>query len=359
MKKILSWGTCFFLLSGIAISANAGDSPIVLFAEGLNCPCKAEVVAPPPPPPSNPVSYYGGLELFGLSKSLLEGGDNVTSIGDEGGGPFATGETLRNIDDATEKFDFGGARLTIGRMLNQRDSIELAIMGFRHNADTFIVDNTGSEDIDAVWEQGPQSFLPAAYNAEFSATDSQHIETDTRLISAEINFRRKLSQMFAVFAGLRYAHLGDNLLFSTEGSPGSNFGTLDIDGDNNLIGPQIGVDALFPILEKLDIAAGLKAGVFLNSSSIDTRIADDDGNSIQWDDTDIRGSTILDGNLAMNWNIQQNVNISLGYMMALFSWVTTAGENFPQANTIEEFQQHASDHLLVHGPMARLNVLFP
>jgi hypothetical protein len=156
-----------------------------------------------------------------------------------------------------------------------------------------------------------------------------------------------------------YIHLSDNLLFTSEDEVGGDIGTLEIDGDNNMIGPQIGVDALFPILEQIGIAAGLKAGVFLNGSSIDTQISDDDGTiPFRFDDTDIRGSTVLDGNLALNWNPDPNINISLGYMMALFSWVTTAGENFPQANTAEESQQHASDHLLVHGSMARLNVAF-
>jgi hypothetical protein len=350
MKKLLSWGICFFLLSGmIAINANAGDSPIVLFAEGLNCPCKAEVSTPPPPPPSSPVTYYGGLELFGLTKHILDGGDNLASINN------FSGDTLRTVGDATEKFDFGGARLTIGRMLNDRDSVEAAFMGFRHNSASLVT--SSPEFLNAPFASG--GFVTTDITSdEFESAFAQHLESDTRLISAEVNLRRKLTQMFSVFAGIRFAHLGDNLRFTNEDEPNSNIATLDIRGDNNLIGPQIGIDALIPIFDQLGIATGLKAGVFLNGSSIDTQVSDDDGNSFRFEDTDIRGSTVLDGNLALNWNPDPNINISLGYMMALFSWVTSAGENFPQANTQAEWEQHDSDHILVHGPMARVNLLF-
>ncbi|MGV7219979.1 MAG: hypothetical protein ACQ9MH_00485 [Nitrospinales bacterium] len=350
MKKILSWGACFFLLGGVlAISANAGNSTIVLFAEGMNCPCRAEVVAPPPPPPpSAPSKYYGGLELFGLTKHLLDGGNNVTTYS------TSDGSTLRDIDDATEKFDFGGARLTIGRALDERDAVELSLMGFSHEGASHIMDQ--GQFLSAAALRSPGSFIN--FNGNFEDAFSQTVNYDTNMISVELNLRRKLNQIFSMIAGARYVHLDDEMQLTSEDEPGVNFGTHNIDGSNNLIGLQVGIDGAIPVASELAVTGGVKGGAFINAASIDSRIADDVGASYQFDDTDVRGSTILDTNVALTWTADSNVNISLGYMMSLFSWVTTAGENYPQSNTAEEYQQHESDHLLVHGPMVRIDMNF-
>ena len=131
-----------------------------------------------------------------------------------------------------------------------------------------------------------------------------------------------------------------------------------VDTTNHLIGLQVGIDMDIPLVSKLSAVGGLKVGGFLNIAEIDSHIFDDDGNSVRFDDTDIRGSAITEGNLGMTWNFTDNMSASLGYMAMLLSWVTSAGENFPQANTAAEFQQHDSDHVLVHGPLARFNVTF-
>ena len=87
MKKIFCSTAGIVLLSSLfAISAIADETVAELkMADGLDCPCKAEVEIPPPPPPPTPppaqTSYYGGLEAFGLNKHMLDGGDNVTSKG--------------------------------------------------------------------------------------------------------------------------------------------------------------------------------------------------------------------------------------------------------------------------------------
>lgn len=361
MKKLLSWGTCFFLLSGMtAISASADEVvEELLMAEGLNCPCKAEVVAPPPPPPpASPVKYYGGLELFGLSKSLLEGGHNVISDGSDNGGPFGTNETLIHVDDATEHFDFGGGRLTVGRVLNDRDAIEFTMMGFSHESSDSIIDD--SDDINAVWEDTAGGFLPGGiFNDNFDRADAQWIDSGTRMVSLEANYRRQLTQIFSAFVGIRYAYLGDDLLLTTDDSGCCNpDGYYDIDGNNHMFGPQVGVDMNLLLTNRLGLNTGVKIGGFMNIAQIDTIIAEVGAERLQFKDDDVRGSLISEGNIAMSWKFTDNMSASLGYMAMLMSFVTTAGENFAQANTAAEFQKHDSDHILVHGPLARINLTF-
>ena len=365
MKKILCSTTGIILLSSIfSLSAIADETVEELqMAEGLNCPCKAEVEVPPPPPPPPPPPsknpYYGGLEAFGLSKNMLDGGDNVTSKGSPLAGPFATDSTLRNIDDATEEFRMGGGRLTVGRYWDDRNALEFTAMGFTHNSDSFVEDTTGNNDINAAWENTGGGFLPAGaiFAHEFENANSQRLDSDTMFISGELNHRIDLNRMFSTTHGIRYAYFGDDIHFVSQ-DPVDGTGVLDLDATNHLIGLQVGVDMDIPLVSKLSAVGGVKVGGFLNIADIESRIYDDDGNSVSFDDTDIRGSAITEGNLGMTWKFTDSMSASLGYMAMMLSWVTSAGEQFPQANSAQEFQKHDTDHVLVHGPLARFNVTF-
>jgi len=355
---------CFFLIGLFTANWAVADEavPELQMADGLNCPCKTEVEVPPPPPPPPPPPsknpYYGSLEAFGLMKHLLDGGDNVTSVGDANpAGPFATNSTLRDIDDATEEYRMGGGRLTVGRYWDDRNALEFTAMGFSHNSDSFIEDTTGNNDINAAFMR-MDGFIPIFdLGGESFATDSQRLDSDTLLISGELNHRIDLNKMFSTTHGIRYVYFEDDIHFVSE-TPAEGTGVLDLDATNHLIGLQVGIDMDIPLVSKLSAVGGLKVGGFLNIAEIDSHIFDDDGNSVRFDDTDIRGSAITEGNLGMTWNFTDNMSASLGYMAMLLSWVTSAGENFPQANTAAEFQQHDSDHVLVHGPLARFNVTF-
>ena len=78
MNKLLRVVACIFLLSLVSSSGAVADEvdQELIMADGLNCPCKAEVeVAPPPPPPPPPPPssvhdfYIGG----GYGASMMDG----------------------------------------------------------------------------------------------------------------------------------------------------------------------------------------------------------------------------------------------------------------------------------------------
>ncbi|MGV7221996.1 MAG: hypothetical protein ACQ9MH_10750 [Nitrospinales bacterium] len=370
MNKIFIWiaGIVLISFSG-AVNTFADEIVAELeLADGLNCPCKAEVIAPPPPPPppappAAPANYYREAEVFGLSKHLLDGGNNVTSKGHFGNGPFATDVPILRIDDATEQWKMGGGRMTIGRFLDDQNAVEFTAMGFSHESHSFVVNpNPGGEDINAAFINTSGSFLPNSLLNRFTDAHSQSLNNDTRFISAELNLRRQVASWFSVLAGVRYAYFGDdlNLVSEDNGVLHAQRGVLNIDGSNHLVGLQVGGDMDFPLFSKLSLESGVKVGGFLNIAAIEDYLFVR-GNNLpyQFEDTDVRGSAITEGRAALTWNFTDNVSASLGYMAMLLSWVTTAGENFSQANTAEEFQQHSSDHVLVHGPLARINVLLP
>jgi hypothetical protein len=353
---------CFF--NAVNVTADEIVTELQL-ADGLNCPCKAETIAPPPPPapPAAPANYYREAEVFGLSKHLLDGGNNVTSKGDSNAGPFATGVTVRDIDDATEQWKMGGGRMTIGRFLDDQNAVEFTAMGFSHESDSFVL-TPNPRDLDAAFSDTPGGFFPTNFiNDNFSRSAGQFVDYDSRLISTELNHRIHINDYFSWIHGIRYAYFGDDLHFTSEDSlpVHSNTGILDIDGSNHLVGLQVGADLDLPLFSKLSLESGVKVGGFLNVAAIETFLFDDDqpAQNYRFEDTDVRGSTITEGKAALTWQFSDNVSASLGYMAMLLSWVTTAGENFPQANTAEEFQQHSSDHVLVHGPLASINVLLP
>ncbi len=254
----------------------------------------------------------------------------------------------------------GGGRLTVGRVLNEKESMEFTAMGFNHNSDSLILDPV-HQDISAVWEDTGGGFLPAGLfgiGSEFEEAFSQSIDYDTRFISAELNHRIHLNRMFSTIHGIRYAYFGDDLHFLSEDGF-DDPGILNIDGNNHMIGIQIGADMDIPLTDRLSANGGVKVGGFLNVATTDLHMFDMNGNSYQFDDTDVRGSAITEGNLGLSFNVTENVSLSLGYMAMLLSWVTTAGEQFPQTNTAQEFQKHNNDHVLVHGPLARINMTFP
>jgi len=332
MKKTFSWVAGFLLLGWIcAVSVVADDT------------------------------YYFEAEAFGLLKHLLDGGDTVTTKGDSGAGPFATGATVKDIDDATESFEMGGGRLTMGRVLNERDSVEFSLMGFNHSSHSFIEDP--DTDLDAAFTVSGGFLTDLLCCTEFDGARAQRLDYATLLVSAEFNFRRQVNQMFSILGGIRYVHLSDNLFFTTDDDLVIEVvdadGTVDIDGENDMFGLQVGVDAEVPIGDKFTVNGGLKAGAFVNVASIDSIIFDDDTLSFGFEDTKARGSAITEGKIGLGWKVTPNVAINLGYMAMLLSWVTTAGNNFPQDNTMAEFQSHDSDHVLVHGPLARINILLP
>ena len=238
MRKELGLGFALVILSSLFTFSAVADELVaeLEMADGLNCPCKTEVVVPPPPPPpppSSPAKYYGEAEVFGLSKRLLDGGDNVTSKGSVLAGPFDTGSTIRDIGDATEEYRFGGGRLTIGRVLNDRDSAELTLMGFSHDYGSSITD-PGFSDINIGFLQ-PPGFIQVPLGLEFAEVASQSLDYDTQLISGELNYRRQLSRILSTLAGVRYAYFADDLHFvSVDTTDGT--GIHNIDAENHLIG---------------------------------------------------------------------------------------------------------------------------
>ena len=104
-------------------------------------------------------------------------------------------------------------------------------------------------------------FAPTAQGLFFPPLDSNLTYT-SRLQDVELNARRSLNACLTVLAGVRYLNLDDRILVSQLTTTGGFDAAQRLDGFNDLLGFQIGGDAVLVQRGRFSLDTALKAGIY-------------------------------------------------------------------------------------------------
>ena len=91
---------------------------------------------------------------------------------------------------------------------------------------------------------------------------SSNLTYTSRLQNVELNARRSLNACVTVLAGVRYLDLDDRILVSQRTTASGIDATQQLDGFNDLLGFQIGGDAVLVQRDRFSLDTGLKAGIY-------------------------------------------------------------------------------------------------
>ncbi len=185
-----------------------------------------------------PRSWYARAELLYIDRKTEEG---LTLTDDD----------FNGLDPLT--YDTG-ARVTIGRIRDCLDGWELSYTGGFDWSERSLLAGPNLNPKFAA----PDLDISAFRNAQ---QHSQEYRSDFH--SGELNRRWWGWDVLSTSLGMRYIYLGDKYRFDSLDLAEGKTGTFKIDTDNNLIGPQLGVDLYRP-LGRWSTGLWSKAGIYAN-----------------------------------------------------------------------------------------------
>lgn len=303
-------------------------------------------------------SWY--IDAKGMKMSRQDRGA-TTLIGHSGSGPYAPGEEIQNTSDVINTGH--GGRLAIGYWWDSKQALEIAGMGIVNRGDKTVIDlDPGGQDINLLFCSpfvfGACTIGGLAGFAEFDQAARVRVEYDSDLIGGGLNYRRRVNRYWSWLAGIRYAYLGEKLELTVDDGGGgpvpfSDTAVYGIRTRNHLFGSQLGVNAYLPMGHQVQFSFMANGGLFFNHAETLARAFDDDGLSIQSDNTKNRVAGLLESSLVLAWNPMPDLTVSAGYNVLYIPGVSTAPDQFARNNTSAEFTKNVSGYALYHGPMLR------
>ncbi len=264
----------------------------------------------------------------------------LVSTGGDSGFP----QPVVTIDDLGTDFE-SGLRLSVGRLVNSDQSLEVAYFGLQSWGAEFTVSD-------------PPPDTETLFGGEFTVA---HFVTRSELHNAEINLRRHVfpSGRFsaATLVGVRYLSFKDRFVVSqdlVDTMDSAGFRLFDINADNDLIGAQLGGDFLFSVTRRLRFGASGKAGLLLNLADLETIIDSRDIGTIIVGDSNERLAGIVEVGLTATWQVTPNLAVRGGYQVIYVGGLALAPENYDPLSLVLDPHLKDNGDLVLDGPSAGL-----
>jgi len=295
--------------------------------------------------------YYVTGEALWLSRSR-DRGSNLTFD-----------DTTRNWVMGSDDFDFdmtSGARIMIGKFINPQTAIEGGYYGFHDWNET--ESRSDTNNLTAYWDPQPDDafFAPA-----FNLADNQSATYSSSLHNAELGIRRWINPRASFLFGVRYIKFEDDFALHTQDAGTS--GVYSVEGDNDLLGLQIGGEWTRPVFhsQRWFVMFDGRAGLFLNFAEQDSRLADNSPNATNGGFDDTRGedrtgfASVLDLALSLNWKISDRIVVRGGYRTLFMTGLALAPDNLDtnpaQGNSRQSLDNNGS--VFLGGPFVGGTIL--
>lgn len=119
--------------------------------------------------------------------------------------------------------------------------------------------------------------------------------------------------ILATSIGVRYLNLTDEFSFmSIDPAPGSEVGSLNLDLDNHLVGPQFGLDLLYPH-RRWTFASRFKAGLYGNFASGKLRVLNAGALQVDNDPNEGQLSALVELGVTASYQVTPRVALRAGY----------------------------------------------
>ncbi|MBI2477661.1 MAG: hypothetical protein HYV60_03140, partial [Planctomycetia bacterium] len=226
-----------------------------------------------------------------------------------------SGVTLSNAF-ALDDFDYElGGRISVVRHLDCLDAWELAYVGaFEWN------------EFGQVNGVGLTSRLSSATVnlSEFNNATFHSQAYRTKLNSVEANRRWYGWDVISTLAGIRYLDVDENYLFNSTGAGGA--GSLEIQTKNEMIGPQIGLELMYPLGNWMTTTS-LKGALMGNSTDGRVRLVNAGTVEVANADDNLELATLIELGYYLTYQITPRVKFRGGYeFWWLYGFATVPGQ---------------------------------
>ncbi|WP_417736416.1 hypothetical protein [Rosistilla oblonga] len=229
-----------------------------------------------------------------------------------------------------------GVRFTVGRMFNCSDGFEVTYTGLLEweysGGDTYGV---GIPSVNVTEQQS----LTARFN------------------SVEINHRQWGWDVISTVSGFRVIQYQERFDFSSSDISGDSnrtqYRNYYHDIDNTLVGAQLGLDLMYPVMKRLMVGSRIRGGLY--ADFIDTDFGGRDGTAPYF--TSSRDHTKLSGlieyGVSADYHFTNFLSAKIGYEFWYLMNVSTVA-----ANQSAAFVSGETDEVGFHGATASVEVLF-
>lgn len=274
-----------------------------------------------------------------------------------------TGWGDMQVIQTTDYLEFdheAGVRLTLGRRLNEYNSLELSYFGLQDF-------DGSSEAIDAsAGMYSPYSLFMTGlfgYSTGFDQASYHRLEYGSKLHNAEVNFRHRGPTVGSIetdlLLGVRYFNIKEQFgFFSMQPGGGIDgvdaYGTATNQSSNNLVGAQIGGQLHYNATEHFGLAARAKAGLLVNFASQDGTFIQDMGvvNQADYSARSEALAGLVEVGLAGHYRIGSHLTLRAGYDVILLSGLALAPEQFDVYSGYFGSSINDRGTVVYHGPSA-------
>lgn len=197
-----------------------------------------------------------------------------------------------------------GSRITLGRRLDCLEAWELTYVG------PFEYSTQGA----ASGVLLSTSLVANGVNlSAFNGAVFHHQSRNSQLNSFEVMKKYWGWDILATSIGIRYLNVANDFHFtSIDPAPGSEVGLLNLDLDNHIVGPQIGLDLLYPH-NRWTFGSRLKGGIYGNYAQGRLQVLN--AGAVQVDNDVNRGQFSLLGEFGVSasYRVTPRVSLRVGY----------------------------------------------
>ncbi|QDS86582.1 hypothetical protein EC9_07490 [Rosistilla ulvae] len=244
-----------------------------------------------------------------------------------------------------------GIRVTLGRMLNCSDGFEATFTGLLEwEYGGFRSDPTSQLNFRPVPPGAlTEADLPGLYD-----TSLQTQRFKARYNSAEFNHRQWGWDVISTVAGVRVISYEEQFDFNSNNTTGDS-GHFSQDIDNVMVGAQLGLDLMYPVMKRLMVGSRIRGGLYANFVDGDTSVSESTNPQQvmrdSFDDTDYAG--LFEYGISADYHFTRYLSAKIGYEFWYMMHVNTVAANFPSAYVTGE-----TDDLGFHGATASIEALF-
>lgn len=239
--------------------------------------------------------------------------------------------------DDLEIEEVSGARITAAYLVGPSTGIEATYLGgFNWESSAQATSGTGTLfSVFSDFGANPFSGFP---ETDFGTL--HRLNYSSEFDSGELNLRRRfvsanclLHSSFLI--GARYVRLADDLMYDTQTPDGALNYLLKT--DNDLVGAQIGTEALLCVSPRFKIGGDVKAGVYGNHNKQDTAVAHfqrdafgviTQGTPLREKERDVSVSFVGEAGLNGIFKVTPRFAVKAGYSVLYVSGVAEAVDNF-------------------------------
>ncbi len=232
---------------------------------------------------------------------------------------------LSNFTALTNFDEDLGWRITFGRKRDATQGRELSYLGTSAiSQQESTVDAAGR--LNALFSVSP--FFNGAEATPFFNAVQQDQRKETQLHTIEFNRVRWGWDVIKNYLGLRFFYVDDQYSMFSVNNIGEQ-GTLGLETQNYMIGPQIGQELFYDVGYRISLSGFFKIGVYANYSEADAVASKEGIRFIDGFDSNTTISGSMEGAFIVHYQLSRRARLRLGYNALWLGEMTTVSDNIP------------------------------